>query len=250
MWRTGVEPDNFLDPCYNKDTYMKAYQYSLHPINGAHEWRKLDREKLLPPLIERQKPVRPKKNRRKGPKDKNLRPGTGGRKGTIITCGKCQQQGHNQRSCKNPPKAKVAKKQNQASKGPAEATTTSKGPTNSTTPSKVPPKRVSKATSTRTALPGITIRESIAVSRAQSTPMQSAAPEKAKGKTKIIQPEVRFKKKSTKGMGLYPNKDGTSTFYNAFDFGDSLRGPATGTKRGRTSNADPVGTQESIKKQK
>ncbi|OMO74638.1 hypothetical protein COLO4_26563 [Corchorus olitorius] len=79
---------------------------------------------------------------------------------------------------------------------------------------------------------------------------QISAADKAKGKKKMDQPEVRFKKKSTKGMGLYPNKDGTSTFYNAFDFGNSSRGAAVGTKRGKTSNADPVGTQKSVKKQK
>ncbi|OMO98677.1 hypothetical protein COLO4_13768 [Corchorus olitorius] len=259
IWKTGGDPDKFLDPSYSKETYLRAYQYSLHPINGSHEWRKLDREKLLPPLTERQKPGRPKHNRRKGPEDKNLRHGTG-RKGTIITCGNCHAQGHNKRGCKNPPKARVGKKQNQATKGPAQATAPSKGPANSTArtkgpaqataPSKGPPRRVSKATSTQTALPDIKIRENIAVSKAQSQPMQSAAADKAKGKKKMDQPEVRFKKKSTKGMGLYPNKDGTSTFYNAFDFGNSSRGAAIGTKRGKTSNADPVGTQESVKKQK
>ncbi|OMP03417.1 Zinc finger, PMZ-type [Corchorus olitorius] len=269
IWKTGGDPNKFLDPCYSKETYLRAYQYSLHPINGSHEWRKLDREKLLPPLTERQKPGRPKHNRRKGPEDKNLCPGTG-RKGTIITCGNCHAQGHNKRGCKNPPKARVGKKQNQATKGPTQATASSKGPANSTAPAKGPaqataptkgpaqataptkgpPRRVSKATSTQTALPDIKIRENIAVSKAQSQPMQSAAADKAKGIKKMDQPEVRFKKKSTKGMGLYPNKDGTSTFYNAFDFGNSSRGAVVGTKRGKTSNADPVGTQESVKKQK
>ncbi|OMO57550.1 Zinc finger, PMZ-type [Corchorus olitorius] len=74
--------------------------------------------------------------------------------------------------------------------------------------------------------------------------------DKLKGKRKITVSEVKYKKKSTKGMGLYTKKDGTSTFYNAFDFGNSSKEPAARTKRGRSSNADPVGTQESVKKKK
>ncbi|OMO87164.1 hypothetical protein COLO4_20765 [Corchorus olitorius] len=180
----------------------------------------------------------------------------------TCSCRYWQISGHNKRGYKNPPKARVGKKQNQATKGPAQATARAKGPAQATAPSKGPgnstapakgpaqattptkdpaqataptkgpPRRVSKATSTQTALPGIKIRENIAVSKAQSQPMQSAATDKAKGKRKMVQPEVRFKKKSTKGMGLYPNKDGTSTFYNAFDFGNSSRGAVVGTKRG------------------
>ncbi|OMO89795.1 hypothetical protein COLO4_19588 [Corchorus olitorius] len=142
-------------------------------------------------------------------------------KGTIITCGNCHAQGHNKRGCKTPPKARVGKKQNQATKGPAQATAPSKGPANSTAPSK-----------------GSIPTNAICSSR------------QGERKKKMDQPEMRFKKKSTKGMGLYPNKDGTSTFYNAFDFGNSLGGAAVGTKRGKTSNADLVGTQESVKKQK
>ncbi|OMP08481.1 hypothetical protein COLO4_06432 [Corchorus olitorius] len=48
IWRIGGEPDNFLDPCYSKETYLRAYQFSLHPITGSHEWKKLNQEKPLP----------------------------------------------------------------------------------------------------------------------------------------------------------------------------------------------------------
>ncbi|KAK8583975.1 hypothetical protein V6N13_109373 [Hibiscus sabdariffa] len=64
IWHTGGDPDNYLHSCYLKDTYIKAYSYALQPINGSHDWKKSGIEPVLPP-IEREMPVRPKKNRRK-----------------------------------------------------------------------------------------------------------------------------------------------------------------------------------------
>ncbi|OMO93771.1 hypothetical protein COLO4_16680 [Corchorus olitorius] len=213
---------DFLDPCYSSETYMKTYSYSLDPINGPHNWRKLGMEKLLPLLKERQTSRRPKQNRRKRPEDKNVRPGTGSKEAS---------------SGKGPAQAR-------SSKGPAVSKATRTANANACAPSKGPSRRVAKSTSTRTSLPGITIRENIAP---QSQPMQSGVEDKLKGKRKITVSEVRYKKKSTKGMGLYPNKDGTFTFYNAFDFGNSSKEPAIGTKRGRRSNADPVGTRNQLR---
>ncbi|KAK8619239.1 hypothetical protein V6N13_133205 [Hibiscus sabdariffa] len=60
IWHMGGDPDDYLDQCYHKNTYMKAYAYALHPINGAHDWIKYGIESVLPP-IERKMPGRPKK---------------------------------------------------------------------------------------------------------------------------------------------------------------------------------------------
>ncbi|KAK8582463.1 hypothetical protein V6N13_069240 [Hibiscus sabdariffa] len=64
IWHMGGDPDDYLDQCYHKNTYMKAYAYALHPINGAHDWIKSGIESILPP-IEKKMSGRPKKNRRK-----------------------------------------------------------------------------------------------------------------------------------------------------------------------------------------
>ncbi|XVF50096.1 hypothetical protein PTKIN_Ptkin04bG0067200 [Pterospermum kingtungense] len=32
-------PDDFLDKWYHAQTFSKAFQHALQPINGAHEWR-------------------------------------------------------------------------------------------------------------------------------------------------------------------------------------------------------------------
>ncbi|KAK8632665.1 hypothetical protein V6N13_073051 [Hibiscus sabdariffa] len=37
IWHMGGDPDDYLDQCYHKNTYMKAYAYALHPINGADD---------------------------------------------------------------------------------------------------------------------------------------------------------------------------------------------------------------------
>ncbi|KAK8572825.1 hypothetical protein V6N12_028865 [Hibiscus sabdariffa] len=37
IWNIGGDLDDYLDQCYHKNTYMKAYAYALHPINGARD---------------------------------------------------------------------------------------------------------------------------------------------------------------------------------------------------------------------
>ncbi|KAK9017093.1 hypothetical protein V6N11_079579 [Hibiscus sabdariffa] len=50
IWHMGGDPDDYLDQYYHKQTYMKAYAYALHSINGAHEWAKSEIEPVLPPI--------------------------------------------------------------------------------------------------------------------------------------------------------------------------------------------------------
>ncbi|XVE61624.1 hypothetical protein DITRI_Ditri06bG0055400 [Diplodiscus trichospermus] len=40
IWHDGGNPDNYIDKWYSPQMYMKAYQHSLQPINGPHEWKK------------------------------------------------------------------------------------------------------------------------------------------------------------------------------------------------------------------
>ncbi|MBA0795899.1 hypothetical protein Gohar_006729 [Gossypium harknessii] len=54
---------------YHKDTYLKAYEYVLQPINGSHEWTKFGIEPVLPP-VEKTMHDRSKKNRKQKNKPK------------------------------------------------------------------------------------------------------------------------------------------------------------------------------------
>ncbi|MBA0817843.1 hypothetical protein Gohar_028090 [Gossypium harknessii] len=64
IWDLEQDPDDYLHRYYHKDTYLKAYEYALQPINGSHEWTKFGIEPVLPP-VEKTMLRRPKKNRRK-----------------------------------------------------------------------------------------------------------------------------------------------------------------------------------------
>ena len=62
IWHDEGEQDEYLDKCYHSNTYIKAYQHALQPINGSHEWKKSKLELVLP-LYARKMPGRPKKIR-------------------------------------------------------------------------------------------------------------------------------------------------------------------------------------------
>ncbi|MBA0590799.1 hypothetical protein Gorai_019491, partial [Gossypium raimondii] len=85
-----------------KDTYLKAYEYDLQPINRSHEWTKSGIEPVLPP-IEKTMPSKPKKNRRKAKNEpKKVKSGQLNRASLIMRCRKCGGEGHNKRSCIQP----------------------------------------------------------------------------------------------------------------------------------------------------
>ncbi|KAK8663935.1 hypothetical protein V6N13_083740 [Hibiscus sabdariffa] len=93
------DSDNYLDQCYHKNTYMKAYAYTLHPINGAHDWIKSGIESVQPP-IEKKMSGRPIKNRRKAKDEpKKKKPGQLSRIFLIMKCRICRVEGHNKRRC-------------------------------------------------------------------------------------------------------------------------------------------------------
>ena len=94
IWNDEGELDKYLDKCYHSDTYIKAYQHALQPINGSHEWKNSELEPILPPHA-RKMPRRPKKNRRKSKDESKKKKGQLSRKGLVMTCRNCGQKGHN-----------------------------------------------------------------------------------------------------------------------------------------------------------
>ncbi|XVF64368.1 hypothetical protein PTKIN_Ptkin09bG0164000 [Pterospermum kingtungense] len=61
IWHDGGDPDKYLHKWYNTNTYMKAYENALQPINGANEWKKCGLDTILPPLVPKKSTGRPKK---------------------------------------------------------------------------------------------------------------------------------------------------------------------------------------------
>ncbi|PPS10379.1 hypothetical protein GOBAR_AA10261 [Gossypium barbadense] len=102
IWHLEQDPNDYLHRYYHNDTYLKAYEYVLQPINGSHEWNKPS-IKLVLVLDEKAMPDRPKKNRRKAKNEpKKLKRRPLNRDGLIMRYRKCGGEGHNKGSCIQP----------------------------------------------------------------------------------------------------------------------------------------------------
>ncbi|KAI8568527.1 hypothetical protein RHMOL_Rhmol02G0207700 [Rhododendron molle] len=112
------KPEDYIHPCYTKDTYLRVYQFMINPVPGKHDWVKTGSEPVQPPFM-RKPSGRPRKLRRRGadePPDENKV----SRRFRVMSCSKCLKKGHNSRSCKNPihPNSKLLKKKGTSSQAP------------------------------------------------------------------------------------------------------------------------------------
>ncbi|KAL6189282.1 hypothetical protein ACLB2K_040671 [Fragaria x ananassa] len=100
IYSKGWSPDDYVAEWYTKKKYMQAYQVMLNPIAGVSEWEPIER-KIAPPLYRRQL-RRPKKNKAKGLGETTPPSGTEKLPRSFysrVSCGTCNQKGHNARSC-------------------------------------------------------------------------------------------------------------------------------------------------------
>lgn len=63
IFHMSLGPENYIDPCYHKKTYMRVYNHLMQPLNGVEEWPPSNKE-MFPPIVERL-PGSLKKNARK-----------------------------------------------------------------------------------------------------------------------------------------------------------------------------------------
>ncbi|KAL3502288.1 hypothetical protein ACH5RR_036737 [Cinchona calisaya] len=99
---TGEEPESFVNQCYSKDAYVRAYEPAIEPMNGPNAWPNSKRDPIHAPK-KLKLPGRPKKSRRREPDEQTSDP-----KGikklsrvgiTLMTCLGCHQKGHTVRKC-------------------------------------------------------------------------------------------------------------------------------------------------------
>ena len=99
IWENQEDVEKYISRWYRKDTYMKAYEHQLHPINSKEQWPKTNLEPMgMPP--NRAAPGRPKKLRRLELDE--LVPPRGTkmtRKYVVIKCSGCGEIGHNLKTC-------------------------------------------------------------------------------------------------------------------------------------------------------
>ncbi|KAJ1421768.1 Transposase, MuDR, plant [Sesbania bispinosa] len=93
-----------------KETFLKAYDWHIHPMPGEEDWPECNYDEILPPNV-KIAPGRPKKKRfREEGEPSNAYKIS--KKGTKIKCGNCNMEGHNAKTCKMPlnPNRKVYRK--------------------------------------------------------------------------------------------------------------------------------------------
>ncbi|XP_012849451.1 PREDICTED: uncharacterized protein LOC105969249 [Erythranthe guttata] len=99
IWCRHEDPEQYVHHCYSVDSYKRAYENSISPINGPEFWPQCTLQPPLPPMYT-EKAGRPQKLRRREPDEP---PSVGGTKlkrvPRINKCRKCGQAGHNARKC-------------------------------------------------------------------------------------------------------------------------------------------------------
>ena len=103
MHQRALNPMDFVDDCYKKAAFVKAYSPIVHPMPGPSMWKKSASNPPIPPQ-EKKLPGRPKKQRRKEPEElHNTNTGTKKLKKNyiVMTCRGCKVQKHNINGCPN-----------------------------------------------------------------------------------------------------------------------------------------------------
>nr|GMC86565.1 uncharacterized protein LOC109168401 [Ipomoea batatas] len=94
--------EDYVHQCYTVDTYLKAYEPAILPIQSAYLWEKVDLPAPIPPKYKAQ-PGRPKKKRKidplqeKGQQSSQVRTK---KLGEVKRCKVCGLTGHNKTTCK------------------------------------------------------------------------------------------------------------------------------------------------------
>ncbi|XP_074291480.1 uncharacterized protein LOC141618281 [Silene latifolia] len=99
IWKNVEHPEHYVAECYHKAGYLKAYQFSMEPLNGPHEWHNSEYQPINPPPLKKLRACRPKTKRRT-----QIGENSSGRltkSGVIMRCSKCNKSGHNKRKCKS-----------------------------------------------------------------------------------------------------------------------------------------------------
>ena len=103
----GIEPEEFVDKCYHKQTYIHCYSNHLLPLNGHHLWLNMGMEHITPPsyCVVKGKATKGARRLEKGEKHnkKGVDPYKLGKKHQqSLKCGNCGSVGHNNKMCKKP----------------------------------------------------------------------------------------------------------------------------------------------------
>ncbi|KAL6138534.1 hypothetical protein ACLB2K_063815 [Fragaria x ananassa] len=92
------KPEDYMDSCYLKKTYIATYSHTIQPVNGMDLWMPSNELAILPPQYTRQ-PGRPKTKRNKDAAEKENDGPKLGRRQRSLKCETCRRLGHNSKTC-------------------------------------------------------------------------------------------------------------------------------------------------------
>ncbi|XP_058749639.1 uncharacterized protein LOC131622610 [Vicia villosa] len=124
IYRKGDDPRNYVSEYYHKSTYERCYSEVITTLNGQNKWPKTSDPVILPPMYKRG-PGRPKKLRRREPDEANQHKWQ--RTNTSHRCKKCQELGHNARTCKKNKQIVLVPSENVRQDIPTQASQTAEG---------------------------------------------------------------------------------------------------------------------------
>ena len=87
--------NEYVHHLLKKNAFMKTYQHQLHPVPDESKWSLLLHDNLLPPTVTRAT-GRPQTKRKR--EDGERQPF---KRSSSVRCSKCDEWGHNVRSCKS-----------------------------------------------------------------------------------------------------------------------------------------------------
>ncbi|XP_062020784.1 uncharacterized protein LOC133737192 [Rosa rugosa] len=112
-------PEDFVDHCYLKKTYMATYNNTIKPVNGMDLWSKSAEPPILPPPQYTRQSGRPRTKRIKSAAEKAEIGGIKlGKVQRSLKCSNCHEVGHNVKTCHRhlPPKNKTSTTSNKKRK--------------------------------------------------------------------------------------------------------------------------------------
>lgn len=92
------EPKKYMHQYFSKATFLNVFKNLYNPLPSQEEWETTPYPNIHPWVV-RKPPGRPKKKRVRAP-DEPRNPYKCLRAGGYVTCGKCEQKGHNARGCR------------------------------------------------------------------------------------------------------------------------------------------------------
>ena len=89
---------DFVDACYHTETYFKAYENLILPMNGMELWDRTNMPPCVPPSYSKQ-PGRPRKARRKEAGECSNKANVVTKVQDSLKCSQCGRKGNNKRTC-------------------------------------------------------------------------------------------------------------------------------------------------------